>query len=152
LAPWGAQATTIVQYSFALPRFVSMWRRRATGIGEHCGGCLTYRLLCYSWHYAAHSSRFPALPVERQMGIAATSRPGPALPRYSLTSGGVAPQLRPTWIPLVPSTVQGPSCDHLGPASARSWHPGANADPQSRRVWYQVLYILHRTLAARFSP
>ncbi len=43
-----------------------MWRRRATGIGEHSDGYLTYRLLCYSWHYAAHSSRFaPCLPSGR---------------------------------------------------------------------------------------
>ncbi len=79
-------------------------------------------------------------------------RPCQPLPRYSLTSGGVAPQLRPTWIPLTPSTVLGPSCDHRGPAVARHWHPGANVDPQSLRVWYQVLYILHRTLAARMFP
>jgi hypothetical protein len=76
----------------------------------------------------------------------------PAIPRYSLTRGGRSPNGRPTWIPRQPSTVGGPSCDHRGPAVARHWHPGANVDPQSLRIWYQVLYILHRTLAARFFP
>ena len=56
----------------------------------------------------------------------------PAIPRYSLTSGGCSPNTRPTWIPRTSSTTCGPRVSTKAQLHA-DWHLGANVDPQSLR-------------------
>jgi hypothetical protein len=84
------------------------------------------------------------------MGIAPTTALQ-AIPRYSLTSGGTAPQFRPTWIPRSPPTVAGPSCDHLGPFASAVAPRGERCHTKTSCM-VPASYISHEMLAAALVP